>query len=362
MRAGIAVALIAFAGRASADVQVGGAVGAGGQGDASYSALELSVDATWDAVRVGLAARGVWLDGGFRSDDWTGGRAVRAIRLVEAHRDVGDTHLAAAAGGLAPAQVGHVADGYRATLDDRPRTGVRTALATTDDHLTIGAELDDVVEPELAAGAAALQRGDWIASTATAVDLAVEQLALELSGARRWADEGWRVDAGGGAVGERHGGSVVGFVDLAYGHEGATRWIARAEVRGGTGTVGGAFGPLHRIERDLLYARSHRGVGGALGVGAVGSRGWITAGVRSRPGLGPLGTLAVGAPVDRRIQLAGWVAASSRIAVGAGELRVAWARHLASAVELARIVADEPMAVPAWSATVWFAVDGALSH
>jgi hypothetical protein len=357
---GLALAIVfALSGTASADVRVGGAVGAGGQGGAAYSAVELSVDATVHDVRVGLAARGVWLDGEFRDDEWSGARGLRVIRLVEAHGEVGDAQLAVAGGGLAPAQLGHVADGYRATLDDRPRTGVRTALASA--KLSIGAELDDVIEPELAGGAASWQRGNWIASTATAIDLDANQGAVELALARRWSggpagerDGGWRVDVGSGLVGERDAAAAVGFANVAFDHR--VRWTIDGEVRAGTGTVGGAFGPLHRIERAALYARSHRGVGAAAAIGVVGASMWARAGIRARPDLGPLATVTVGLPADRRVQLAGWIAASRELVLGAGELRVAWAKHCASALEVGRMVSDEPMATAAWSATAWFAI------
>ncbi len=367
--------IVAAASPARADVTVGGAIGAGGQGAATYSALELSLDAAWGQRRIGLAARGVWLDGEFRSDDWSGWRALRTIRLVEVDGTLGDVRLALAGGGLAPARLAHVADDYRATLDDRPRTGVRTAAAFDGEQvsLAIDLELDDVVEPSFTGGVVSVRRGDWIGRAASAVDVSRTidgtPAAIELSGGRRWDGDGWRFDTGAGAVGEpgASGIAALGFAETAldrtwWGH--AVRWVARGEVRVGTGTLGGAFGPLHQIERGELYGRTHRGFGAALDLGAASDRGWITAGVRARPDLGPLATLSFGAPADRRIQLAAWIAASSHVALGAGALRIAWARHLASALEVGRIAVGEPAMDPAmadsataaWSATAWFAV------
>jgi hypothetical protein len=80
-----------------------------------------------------------------------------------------------------------------------------------------------------------------------------------------------------------------------------------------------------------------------------------------RPGLGGLGTASAGAPMGRWIQAGGWIAASPRALAGAAELRVAWARRMFSALQLARMYGSSPstndeMAPPgdAWSATVWF--------
>ncbi len=80
-----------------------------------------------------------------------------------------------------------------------------------------------------------------------------------------------------------------------------------------------------------------------------------------RPGLGGLGTASAGAPMGRWVQAGGWLAASPRAQAGAAELRVAWARRMFSALQVARMygsspATDEVMAVPgaAWSATVWF--------
>ena len=106
------------------DVAIGAAVGAGGQGDAGYGALELRLDGEWRGVRIGLGGRAVWEGGAFRTREWS--RPVDAISIVrqlEAHAGP----VAFAAGALAPSTIGHVADGYRASLDDRARTGARIA-------------------------------------------------------------------------------------------------------------------------------------------------------------------------------------------------------------------------------------------
>ena len=55
------IALLGLGGVAAADdgLRVGAAVGAGGQGSATYGALELQLDALWRGVRLGLGARGL---------------------------------------------------------------------------------------------------------------------------------------------------------------------------------------------------------------------------------------------------------------------------------------------------------------
>ncbi len=335
---------------AHAEVTVGGAVGAGGQGAATYSALEARLDATWGAGRVGLGARGVWLDGELRTADWDGWKAIRVLRLFEMHRD----GLAVAAGGLAPAQLGHVADGYRATLDDRPRTGVRGALNTK--HLALGVELDDVIDPHLIGGA--VEVGTTLIGCASAAMDPSGVGAIEGCLARRWARTGGRVDAGGGAVGERlddgTGAAAIGFVRGAFDSRGV-RWTGELEARAGSGSLGGLFGPLHRIEEHA----SKTGVGAAASLGAISDRGWMRVGVRQR-GQGPIATASVGAPAGKYVQVAGWIAASRQAAAGAAELRVTWAKRLTSAIEVGRIYDVEAMDVtPRWTATAWFAVQQA---
>jgi hypothetical protein len=168
------------------------------------------------------------------------------------------------------------------------------------------------------------------------------------------------VDVGGGVVGEPgQGAAALGFAETAIDRAGA-RWTAGAELRAGTGTVGAAFGPLHRIERATLYAQPRSGVGAAAFAGVAGRAGWVHAELRARPGLGGLATASAGAPMGRWIQAGAWIAASRHDAAGAGELRVAWAKRLASALEVARMYASEPgeqamTAAPAWSVTAWFA-------
>ncbi len=346
----IALAFVAVSSVAHAEVVVGGAVGAGGQGAATYSAVEARLDGTWREMRFGLGARGVWLDGELRTSDWEGWRALRVLRLFEAHRE----GFAIAAGGLAPAQLGHVADGYRATLDDRPRTGVRGALTTK--QLGIGIEIDDVVEPHLIGGAVEVVLDDWIACASTAIDPDGVG-AIEGCAARRWSRAGARLDAGSGVIGERladgTGVAAIGFVRGAI-DAGGARWTAETEVR--AGTDGALFGPLHRIEKHL----DERGVGAAASIGVAGTRGWTRIGARYRAALGPLATLSAGAPAGKWFQVAGWIAASKHAGAGATELRITWAKSLASAIEVGRIYdvdAMQPAAV--WTATAWFAIQQA---
>lgn len=351
----IVIALLAVSGVAHADVVVGGAVGAGGQGAATYSAIEARLDGEWRGMRFGLGARGVWLDGELRTSEWEGWRALRVLRLFEAHGE----QLAIAAGGLAPAKLQHVADGYRATLDDRPRTGVRGALSTT--VLSLGLEIDDVVEPHLIGGAAEVAIGErWIGCAALAVDPRSAESdtigAFEGCAARRWSRVGGRVDAGGGLIGERmadgNGMAAIGFVRGALDARGA-RWTGEAELR--AGSSGALFGPLHRIEEH----DEQRGVGASASIGVTSTRGWLRGGIRVRPGGGTLAELSAGAPASKYFQVAGWIVASEKAAVGVAELRITWAKCLASAIEFGRIynVQSDPMQPAAVStATAWFAI------
>lgn len=344
-------------------VRVGAAIGAGGQGRASYGALELGVDVAWRGVRIGLGARGVWEDGVFRRRDWA--RAIDAVTLLR-HLEARTEHVALAAGALAPAQLAHVADGYRQTLDDRLRTGVRGAVTTA--HVQLGLEVDDVLAPVLVGGALAWQLAPpWGLHAGAAVDPTADggaRSALELGGSRRWDTPGRRLEAGAALVAEpRDGLGVLGFgsATLERGH---ARWTARADVRAGNGTNGAAFGPLHRVERVALLDQARAGVGGGLALSVAAPAGSLGAGVRARPGLGALVTLAGAAPMGRGVAAGGWIAASRDAAAGAAELRVAWARRpglgaLFSVLQVARMYATEtnvmaPATSPSWSLTAWF--------
>src|SRR5688572_1987991 len=131
---------------AFADVGVGGQVGAGAQGASTYSSVELRLDVAWTRARLGLGVRGVWDNADFRTSDWSSAeRVVTIIRAFEASGEVGDVQLGVAAGTLAPARIGRIVDGYRVTLDDRWRTGVR-AIARSE-TLDASVEMDDVLEP-----------------------------------------------------------------------------------------------------------------------------------------------------------------------------------------------------------------------
>jgi hypothetical protein len=333
---------------------VAAAVGAGAQGDASYAAVELRFDARWRAVELGLAARGVWIDGVFRQRDWAG--AVDAVTILR-HFEASTEHLAIAAGGLAPSQIAHVADGYRAALDDQPRTGVRGAA--TGESTALGLEIDDVLDPALIGGGFGWQVTDaWGLRSAGAVDPTNSRgttSAFELAIARRWDGERLRIETGGGGFVEpRLGLSAITFATLTMDRVGA-RWSATTELRAGTGSHGGMFGPLHRIERSSF--RDHNGAavaaGGSLG---VASRiGWLSAGARTRGGLGGLVMASAGMPIVSWMQAAGWAAATRREAAGAAELRVVWSGRFHSALQLARMyTVDEMGPVPRWSATIWF--------
>jgi hypothetical protein len=357
----VALALIlVLAGPARGDdvLGVGAAVGAGGQGTATYGALDLTLDAEWHGARLGLGARGVWLDGDFRASDWDhASDAVTVLRLLEVHSAGGAVALAA--GALAPAQLAHVADGYRAALDDHRRTGVR-AVATTQ-TFALGLEVDDVLSPALAGGAAALQvTPAWSARAAAAVDPTRGEATTELALARTWSALHARTEVGGGLVYEPgFGASALAFAGIERDAVGA-RWRASADVRAGTGSVGAAFGPLYRLERAELWQHSETGAGAGASASVAASRGWITASVRVRPGRGVIGAVSAGAPMGRWLQAGAWAAASRDAAAGAGELRVAWAKRLSSALQIARMYDTDVMTPSAqWSVTAWF---GATSN
>jgi len=365
--------MLAFAGTASADgnaLRAGAAVGAGGQGDATYGAVELQLDALWRGVRLGLGARGVWEDGVFRRRDWSRpSDAVTVLRQLEAElvlaadRDGRTTsQLAVAAGGLAPARIARIVDGHRATLDDRLRTGVRGALGTP--ALDLGLEIDDVIDPALIGGAAVWQLAPpWGVHVAAAIDPRAPDAigthvtsAIEVGVARRSDAMQRRAELGASIVGEpREGVTAVGFGSVAIDHAGA-RWTASAELRGGNGTTGAMFGPLYRLERRGLIERAHGGVGGGVAVGVVAPAFSMSIGGRVRPGLGTLGTVAIAAPMSTWVQAGGWIAASRAATAGAAEVRIAWARRLSSALQIARMYETETamMPAPAWSVTAWF--------
>ncbi|MGE5180868.1 MAG: hypothetical protein ACM31C_02340, partial [Acidobacteriota bacterium] len=206
MRALAIVAVLASYARADG-TSVDAAIGAGAQGAATYGALELRLDASWPGVRVGLGVRGVWDDGTFRRADWASAAdAIAIVRDVEASGTLGGARVAAAAGALAPAHVGRIADGYRDALDDRWRTGARVAAAT--DDVDAEAEIDDLADPALvAAGARWFMAPPWGAHAAIAVDPAAPAIggthvasAIEAGISRRDDGDRARLVTGGSVV------------------------------------------------------------------------------------------------------------------------------------------------------------------
>jgi hypothetical protein len=369
MRSLAIVAALASAARAEPP-SVGAAIGAGAQGDATYGALELRLDAAWPGVRLGLGARGVWDNGVFRRADWPGaGSLVTVVRDLEVVHDVEGATLAAAAGRLAPSHVGHVVDGYRTALDDRWRTGARAAVLAPD--VTAEAEIDDVLDPALVASGVRWEMAPpWGAQIAVAVDPGAPHVAnaIEAGAFHRYEGEHARLDVGGSIVAELGlGASAVAFGDGAI-ERGGVRWTIRADARAGTGSVGSLFGPLYRIERVAhgaqlaLWDRARRGelagAGGGLAVGAVAPAGWCEVAVRARPGMGGLLVASAGAPLGRWLQVGAWAATSGVDAAGAGELRSGWAKRLYSALQVARLYRFDAMPAPAWSVVAWF---GAVS-
>jgi hypothetical protein len=341
--------LLAVPAIAHADVGVGAAVGAGAQGDATYGAIDLALSATWPGVHVGLGARGIWDDGVFRRAEWS--RAADAVTVI---RDVELTYgpVALAAGRLAPSHLAQLADGYRATLDDRWRTGARAAVRSDDVDAT--AEIDDVLDPALIGGAVRWQFAKPYALHAAVVGDPDHRTAVEAGFARRYEGDRARLDVGGSVVAELGlGVSGVAFGDAGFERAGV-RWTARADLRAGTGSVGGLFGPLYRVERTHDDF-DHGGVGAGLQLGAQADAGWFELAVRERPGLGGLAAVGGGAPMGRWVQGGLWAAASRSDAAGAAELRVTWAKRLFSALQAVRFYRFDAMdPAPLWSVTAWF--------
>lgn len=359
MRLLVVAALVLAPAIAQADdeLAVGAAVGAGGQGGGSYGALELRLDAAWRGVRIGLGGRAVFEDGALRTREWQrAADAIALVRLVEAHAGP----VALAAGALAPSTLGHVAEGYRAALDDRARTGARIRLATIEVDASV--EIDDVLDPALVGGAVAWQIVPaWGVRAATAVDPSTGRVAIEAGPARRWERDDRRIEVGASLVGERWRSmdastrvGAVGWASAAIDRSGA-RWSIAADVRAGNGSNGAAFGPLYRVERDASLDDVRAGIGAGAQLGVASDAGWGALGARWRPGLGGLGTATAGAPMGRHVQASGWIAASREAIAGATEVRFAWATHFYTSLQLARMYTQDEMGLaPAWSATAWF--------
>lgn len=346
-------------GVAGAEVSVGGSVGAGAQGASAYSALELRLDSAWDHAHAGLGVRGVWDGGAFRRSEWTSAwDAVAIVRDAGVSGHVGDAELAIAAGALAPAHVGTLVEGYRVSLDDRWRTGVRAVARSS--TLDVTAEVDDVLDPALIAGGARwMMAPPWGLLASLASDPG-HVTAFEAGGFRRLEIEHARADLGVSIAGEvPYGASAVAWGNGAI-ERGDVRFTARADVRAGTGSVGGAFGPLWRVER--LAPEMHRGLGGGAGAsfGVAAPAGWLEIGGRVRPDRGGIAVASAGAPMGQRVQAAVWAGVGRDEAAGAGELRVAWARSMFSALHVARLYRFDAAstgtmtAEPIWSVTAWF--------
>jgi hypothetical protein len=352
----VALLIVVTARIAAADdtLVVGAAIGAGGQGAATYGAVELSLETEWRGARLGLGGRGVWLDGRFRATDWNDpADAVSAVRLLEVHTP-GRT-IALAGGALAPIVIANLADGYRAALDDHPRTGARASLATR----AVAAELviDDVLDPAATGGALAVRIAQrWTVRGAALVDPVLGESASEVAVARTWQAKNERAELGGGAVYEPGAGASAIVFSAIERDRGAARISARMDLRAGTGTVGGAFGPLYRLEREALWSSDGAGFGAGAAASIAAPIGWIGATVRVRPALPVVVAVTAGAPMGRWLQGAAWAAVSGDTAATAGELRIAWARRLSSALQIARMYDTKLMdPAPIWSVTAWFA-------
>ena len=351
MRGAVFLLLVVTGAARADDVVASASVGAGGQGAATYGALDVALTAFVPHARIGLGARAVWDDGVFRRSDWS--RAADAVTVI---RDVEASYgpVALAAGRLAPAHVAHLADGYRAALDDRWRTGARLALATTDDSggalVTAGAEIDDVLDPALLAAHARWQVAPAWALQAAFADDPGRIKAGELGLAHTTRTDHAQLDVGA-ALAFDAGPVALAFSTATLVRDDA-RYTLRADVR--AGETASPFGPLYRIERTRMLA-GHTGLGAGLAFGAAAPAGTVELQLRERPGLGGLAAVAAAAPMSRALQAAAWAAVSRSDAAGAAELRIAWARSLFSAVQVARYYRlDDAMAVPGWSAIAWF--------
>lgn len=351
------------------DLSASAAIGAGAQGTTTYGALELHLDQAWHDAHLDLGVRGVWDGGTFRRSDWASiADAVTIVRDFAATAELDDGgHVAIAAGGLAPSHIGRLVDGYRATLDDRWRTGVRAAAVTADTDAVV--ELDDVLDPVVIAGAFNDQvAGPWGAHLAVAIDPSAPRIttqtriasSVEAGASYRIESDRARTELGASIIAELGlGFTAVGYAESAI-VRGDARYTLRADARGGTGTAGNMFGPLYRVERVAMWQRAHDGEleGGSFGTtaGVAIPNGWLELGVRSRPGLGPLATANAGTARAKRVQAALWAAASPHDAAGAAELRVVWAKRLFSAVQAARIYQfiDPMQPAAVWSLTAWF--------
>lgn len=359
MRALLVVGLLAAP--AAAEVRVGGAVGAGAQGASTYSALELRLDGAWEHAHVGLGARGVWDDAELRTSEWTSPwDAISIVRDVGVDGHAGDTQLAAVAGALAPARIGTVVDGYRTTLDDRWRTGVRGIVRSQ--TIELGAEIDDVLDPAMIGGGVRWQMAaPWGLVASAAIDPGRASV-IEAGAFHRMDEERARLESGLSIVAEpRDGASVIAYGSTTLETESGVRFTARADVRAGTDSAGALFGPLYRVERVAWQERRGMGVGAGATIGVASTQGWIELGARARPDRPDLVAASAGAPMGRWVQAAAWAAAARGEAAGAAELRVAWSQRLFSALHAARLyrfdamesaAVMEPTAV--WSITAWF--------
>jgi hypothetical protein len=358
MRAlGLAGLLVAV-GTARAEVSIGAQVGAGAQGAATYSVLEVRFDAAFEQGHVALGARGVWDDGQFRGSEWASRwSALAIVRDAAVAGTAGDVQLAAAAGALAPAQVGRIVDGYRVALDDRWRTGVRVAARSTD--VEAGAEIDDVIDPRvIAASLGWMVARPWGLHASMAIDPGVDRDVVggsvmreahvigEAGAFRRFERKRARLDVGAALVVDPDPTGVA-YSSAAIEHE-HVRYTMRGDVRVGRG---GLVGPLYRVEGiDEAW-----GVGAGIYAGVASERGWLELGARRRPGLGGLYAAQAGAPMGRWVQAGAWAAVASDAAAGAAELRVVWSKRLFSALQAARIYRFTEMEpTPVWSVTAWF--------
>jgi hypothetical protein len=188
---------------------------------------------------------------------------------------------------------------------------------------------------------------------------------VEAGVARRFEDKLARADVGASVVAEISlGASAVVFANGAI-ERGGVVWTMRADARAGTGTVGSLFGPLYRVERlahdgrlsmwDRAHSGELSGASAGLAVGGALPAGWLELGVRARPGLGGLVVAHGGAPMGKWVQAGVWAALGRDDAASAAEVRVAWAKRLFSALQVARMYrfdAMEPRSL--WSVTAWF--------
>jgi hypothetical protein len=392
-----ASAVAGLASAALAEVGAGVSLGGGQRGDETYAGVEARLDASWEQLRLGLALRGQWDDGRWRDDDFTTAAGWGSVlRYLETWHRWDDGELAAALGALRPASVGRVSDGVQASVDDRYHTGLRAR--GRGGALELAGEIDDLFAPRFFAAEAGWHLGDWRAGAAAAIGAApwgdasqmggaavegeealATESAFELSLSRRFLGKSPKARGGRsagatrraqatqipdearlglGLVGEPGEGlHAVGFAAVET-RAGQTRLSLRADLRLGTGSLGLAFGPFHRVlaapSSDSPSERSSSDAGLGAGLGLRVERqglGWFEGSLRTAQDRRAVATAYAGVPITSRGQAGAWVATEEAgRTLFAGEVRAFGRAGSFAAVEASHLVRQEAPAMGAPSA------------